>query len=81
VALLRGLPVTDEILMRHASLYTRANDGTGGPFTIGRVIHSSSSAAFTGWTGRVAVSNRASGAKELSTLFDISIQNPIPKAK
>lgn len=25
----------------HDSLYTPANDGTGGPFTIGRVIHSS----------------------------------------
>ena len=36
-------------------LYTPKADGTGGPFTIGRVIHSSRSVGFTGWIGGVAV--------------------------
>ena len=49
-------------------LYTPANDGTGGPFTIGRVIHSSRSVGFTGWIGGVAVFNRALTAAELSAL-------------
>jgi hypothetical protein len=65
----------------HDSLYTPANDGTGGPFTIGRVIHSSRSVGFTGWIGGVAVFKRALSAKELSTLSDISTQTPIAKPK
>ena len=65
----------------HDSLYTPANDGNGGPFTIGRVIHSSRSVGFTGWIGGVAVFNRALSAKELSTLSDISIQSPVAEAK
>jgi len=40
-------------------LHTHADDGSGGPFTIGRVIHSSRSVGFTGWIGGVAVFNRA----------------------
>ena len=32
---------------------------SGGPFTIGRVIHSSHSVGFTGWIGGVAVFDRA----------------------
>ena len=40
-------------------LYTLPNDGSGGPFTIGRVIHSSRSVGFTGWIGGVAVFNRS----------------------
>jgi hypothetical protein len=52
----------------HDSLYTPANDGTGGPFTIGRVIHSSRSVGFTGWIGGVAVFNRALSAEELGKL-------------
>jgi hypothetical protein len=65
----------------HDSLYTPANDGTGGPFTIGRVIHSSRSVGFTGWIGGVAVFNRALSEKELSTLSDISKKTPIAEAK
>ncbi len=52
----------------HDSLYTPANDGTGGPFTIGRVIHSSRGVGFTGWIGGVAVFNRALSAEELARL-------------
>ena len=50
----------------HDALYTPANDGTGGPFTIGRVIHSSRSVGFTGWIGGVAVFDRALTAAELA---------------
>ena len=49
-------------------LYSPADDGSGGPFTIGRVIHSSRSIGFTGWIGGVAVFNRALDGKELKTL-------------
>jgi hypothetical protein len=52
----------------HDRLYTPANDGTGGPFTIGRVIHSSRSVGFTGWIGGVGVFNRALTAPELANL-------------
>lgn len=55
----------------HDRLYTPANDGTGGPFTIGRVIHSSRSVGFTGWIGGVAVFNRALRAEELARLADL----------
>lgn len=49
-------------------LYTPADDGSGGPFTIGRVIHSARSVGFTGWIGGVAVFNRALNAEELGKL-------------
>ena len=52
-------------------LYTPANDGSGGPFTIGRVIHSSRSVGFTGWIGGVAVFDRALSAEELGRLADL----------
>ena len=55
----------------HDRLYTPANDGTGGPFTIGRVIHSSRSVGFTGWIGGVAVFNRALRGEELAKLADL----------
>lgn len=42
--------------------------GEGGPFTIGRVIHSGRGVGFTGWIGGVAVFNRALDRKELTTL-------------
>ena len=60
----------------HESLYTPKNDGTGGPFTIGRVIHSSRSVGFTGWIGGVAVFNRALSATELAKLS--SVRNAAP---
>ena len=52
----------------HDSLYTPANDGTGSPFTIGRVIHSSRSIGFTGWIGGVAVFNGALSAEDLGKM-------------
>jgi hypothetical protein len=55
----------------HDSLYTPANDGSGGPFTIGRVIHSSRSVGFTGWIGGVAVFNRALTGEEIKRLYEL----------
>jgi hypothetical protein len=45
-----------------------APSNAGGPFTIGRVIHSSRGVGFTGWIGGVAVFNRALAEAELRTL-------------
>ncbi len=53
-------------------LYAPANDGSGGPFTIGRVIHSSRSVGFTGWIGGVAVFDRALTGEELARLSALS---------
>lgn len=61
----------------HDALYTPANDGTGGPFTIGRVIHSSRSVGFTGWIGGVAVFNRALSPTELNQLSALSRERPV----
>ena len=61
----------------HDALYTPANDGTGGPFTIGRVIHSSRSVGFTGWIGGVAVFNRALSPAELYQLSALSRERPV----
>jgi len=58
------------------ALYTPANDGTGGPFTIGRVIHSSRGVGFTGWIGGVAVFNRALSAEEMGKLANIRNETP-----
>ena len=55
-------------------LYTPKADGTGGPFTIGRVIHSSRSVGFTGWIGGVAVFNRALTAAELGKLQALTVE-------
>lgn len=49
-------------------IYTPPDDGSGGPFTIGRVIHSARSVGFTGWIGGVAVFDRALDADELRAL-------------
>ena len=53
-------------------LYTPKANGTGGPFTIGRVIHSSRSVGFTGWIGGVAVFDRALTATELARLHTLA---------
>lgn len=79
VALIDGREVSRELVaMRlnpwwfpHA-LYTPKADGTGGPFTIGRVIHSSRSVGFTGWIGGVAVFRRALDATELAQLHALA---------
>jgi hypothetical protein len=63
-------------------LYTPKADGTGGPFTIGRVIHSSRSVGFTGWIGGVAVFDRALTAAELARLHALAATPlPAPAAK
>ena len=58
-------------------LYAPKADGTGGPFTIGRVIHSSRGVGFTGWIGGVAVFDRALTAGELAQLHALAT-NPLP---
>ncbi len=52
-------------------LYAPKDAATGGPFTIGRVIHSSRSVGFTGWIGGVAVFDRALRADVLRELADV----------
>lgn len=61
-------------------LYTPADDGSGGPFTIGRVIHSSRSVGFTGWIGGVAVFDRALSAEQLKALTEVG-KTPVSPAK
>ena len=57
-------------------IYKPENNGAGGPFTIGRVIHSSRSVGFTGWIGGVAVFDRALSKDELAKLHALAT-NPI----
>jgi hypothetical protein len=52
-------------------LYSPKDAESGGPFTIGRVIHSSRGVGFTGWIGGVAVFDRALTGNELKMLADI----------
>lgn len=52
-------------------LYTPKDAHSGGPFTIGRVIHSGRSVGFTGWIGGVAVFNRALSAETLQELAEL----------
>jgi hypothetical protein len=53
-------------------IYAPKDATGGGPFTIGRVIHSSRSVGFTGWIGGVAVFDRALGAGELAGLANLN---------
>ena len=64
-------------------MYSPAEATTGGPFTIGRVIHSSKSVGFTGWIGGVAVFDRALTEAEMKRLSDLGRQAPIalPKSR
>ena len=48
----------------------------GGPFTIGRVIHSSRSVGFTGWIGGVAVFDRALIAGDLAAMTALCKKMP-----
>ncbi len=50
---------------------------SGGPFTIGRVIHSSRSVGFTGWIGGVAVFARALSAEEIQRLAALARERPL----
>ncbi|MEI6714021.1 MAG: hypothetical protein WCO60_09730 [Verrucomicrobiota bacterium] len=58
-------------------MYSPADAKTGGPFTIGRVIHSSKSVGFTGWIGGVAIFNRALTEAEMKCLSELGRQAPI----
>ncbi|MCB9874303.1 MAG: hypothetical protein H6821_09015 [Planctomycetaceae bacterium] len=49
-------------------IYSPPDPTSGGPFTIGRVIHSSRSVGFTGWIGGVAVFDRALTEHEIKEL-------------
>ena len=49
-------------------IYAPKDASNGGPFTIGRVIHSSRNVGFTGWIAGVAVFDRALDAQELAKL-------------
>jgi len=49
-------------------IYSPADAASGGPFTIGRVIHSGRGVGFTGWIGGVAVFDRVLSAAELAGL-------------
>jgi hypothetical protein len=53
------------------AIYVPEDDTSGGPFTIGRVIHSGRSVGFTGWIGGVAVFDRALTGEELQKLAAI----------
>lgn len=52
-------------------LYSPPSPAQGGPFTIGRVVHTGRSVGFTGWLGGVAVFGRALSAEELRGLAKI----------
>lgn len=58
-------------------LYSPKDAESGGPFTIGRVIHSSRSVGFTGWIGGVAVFDRALRADELGRLSTLGKEAPL----
>lgn len=58
-------------------IYAPVDAHRGGPFTIGRVIHSSRSVGFTGWIGGVAVFNRALSTGELKALAELGIAGPV----
>ena len=59
-------------------IYTPPDAHCGGPFTIGRVIHSGRSVGFTGWIGGVAVFNRALSAQDMARLTATGCGAPIP---
>ena len=64
-------------------LYAPASIQDGGPFTIGRVIHSGRTVGFTGWIGGVAVFGSALSAKEIWRLsrigFDATAKSGGPR--
>ena len=62
------------------AIYRPADASSGGPFTIGRVIHSSRSVGFTGWIGGVAVFDRALSAEELARLAALRLPPPVAAA-
>ena len=61
-------------------LYSPKEIADGGPFTIGRVIHTSRSVGMTGYVGGVAVFGRAPSKKEMERLAAVGYGQPIPAA-
>jgi hypothetical protein len=57
-------------------IYAPPDAASGGPFTIGRVIHSGRSVGFTGWIGGVAVYDRALTGSELQRLAALAQRPP-----
>jgi hypothetical protein len=53
-------------------LWAPARAEDGGPFTIGRVIHTGRGVGMTGWIGGVAVFDRALSAKEMARLAGVA---------
>jgi hypothetical protein len=58
-------------------IYVPADPRSGGPFTIGRVIHSARTVGFTGWIGGVAVFKRALTETEMRQLSAIAQAPPL----
>jgi hypothetical protein len=58
-------------------LYAPQTVADGGPFTIGRVIHTSRSVGFTGYIGGVAVFGRPLTKKQMQRLAEITRAKPI----
>ncbi|QOY89762.1 LamG domain-containing protein [Paludibaculum fermentans] len=58
-------------------LYNPRTKEEGGPFTIGRVIHTSKSVGFTGYIGGVAVFDRALTPNQMQRLAEITKPGPI----
>lgn len=78
VTLLGGKEVARELVALRLNpwwyphgIHTPEDERSGGPFTIGRVIHSSRSVGFTGWIGGVAVFDRALGGQEMKRMSDL----------
>ncbi len=59
------------------AIYSPPDRQDGGPFTIGRVIHSSRSVGFTGYIGGVAVFGRGLTEKQMRHLAAIDRDQPI----
>jgi hypothetical protein len=59
-------------------LYAPRSLADGGPFTIGRVIHSGRSVGFTGWIGGVAVFGRGLSPAEMQRLARVAEAGVLP---
>jgi len=80
----KGEPVQRELVALRANPFWFAHDlyapgrvEDGGPFTIGRVIHTSRGVGFTGYIGGVAVFDRALSAREMERLAAIARSGPL----
>ncbi len=62
-------------------LFAPRQPADGGPFTIGRVIHSRRGDGMTGAYGGVAVFRRALPRREMERLARIAASGPLPAPK